>query len=297
MADRIIKLFVMESKKNLRTVDLSNWVGKVYIGNRKHVELIQQIPEIAKSTGLYFLLGKDIETDETYLYIGEADDVAHRIKQHSNSKNKEWFEEFIVFVSKDTDLTKAHVRYLEKSLYDLAKENLTTIKLKNNCCPSGSNLPDCDIAFMQEFQSNMVFVLNNLGLINFVKTQTKSSKTIEKNIFYLPLTQNRVDKDGNIIKARMIVTDNGYMVLRGSYVESEERAPSFKKHVYYKIRKKLEDDSMFERSDIKGLWKTKEDIPFKACSAAAAVIKNRATNGRAEWKLSDGTTLDEFERR
>ena len=55
MVDRLIKLFVMESKKNLRTVDLSNWVGKVYIGNRKHVDLIQEIPDLAKSTGLYFL--------------------------------------------------------------------------------------------------------------------------------------------------------------------------------------------------------------------------------------------------
>lgn len=27
------------------------------------------------------------------------------------------------------------------------------------------------------------------------------------------------------------------------------------------------------------------------------VVKNRATNGRAEWKLADGTTLDEFERK
>lgn len=130
MADKLIKLFVMESKKNLRTVDLSNWVGKVYIGDRRHIEIIQEMPEIAKSTGLYFLLGKNNELDETYLYIGEADDVANRIKQHANNKNKSWFEEFIVFVSKDMDLTKAHVRYLEKSLYDLAQENLTTIKLK-----------------------------------------------------------------------------------------------------------------------------------------------------------------------
>ena len=56
MADKLIKLFVMESMKNLKTVDLSNWVGN--IGNRKHVDLIQSIPEIAKSTGLYFLLAK-----------------------------------------------------------------------------------------------------------------------------------------------------------------------------------------------------------------------------------------------
>lgn len=95
----------------------------------------------------------------------------------------------------------------------------------------------------------------------------------------------------------MVVTGNGYLVLKNSYVESEERAPSFKKHIYFKLRKKLEKAGLFVNSDIEGLWKTKEDIPFNACSAAAAVIKNRATNGRKEWKLSDGTTPDEFERK
>lgn len=297
MTDKIIKLFIMESKKNLKTVDLSNWVGKIFIGNRKHIDIIQQIPEISKSTGIYFLLGKDVQTEESFLYIGEADDVANRIKQHSLSKKQAWFDEFIIFVSKDMDLTKAHVRYLEKSLYDLAKQNLTTITIKNSCSPPGSNLSDADIAYMKEFQNNMVFILNNLGVIDFVKTQDKNNKISSKDIFYLPLTQDRIDKNGNIAKARMIISENGYILLKNSYVESAERAPSFKNHIYYKIRKKLENDNLFINSDIKGLWVTKNDIPFKSCSAAAAVVKNRATNGRAEWKLSNNMTLDEFERK
>ena len=103
-------------------------------------------------------------------------------------------------------------------------------------------------------------------------------------------------KDSNVKEIRQA----HYVILEGKYGEKEYSASTvgieFVK-VPYNVEKELEDDSMFERSDIKGLWKTKEDIPFKACSAAAAVIKNRATNGRAEWKLSDGTTLDEFERR
>ena len=99
MTDKIIKLFIMESKKNLKTVDLSNWVGKIFIGNRKHIDIIQQIPEISKSTGIYFLLGKDVQTEESFLYIGEADDVANRIKQHSLSKKQAWFDEFIIFVT------------------------------------------------------------------------------------------------------------------------------------------------------------------------------------------------------
>ena len=299
MADKLLKLFVIESKKNLKTVDLSNWVGKVYIGNRKHIDIIQQIPEVSKSTGIYLLLGNDTQTNERFLYIGEADDIAQRIKQHSNDTKKDWFDEFIIFVSKDMDLTKAHVRYLEKSMYELSLKNLTTIKLKNSCCPPGSNLPEYDIAYMKEFQNNMIFILNNLGIIDFVKTNNNDCIKNEdnSNIFYLNLTQDRVDKSGNIIKAKLNITDNGYILLKDSYIESAERAPSLKKHIYYKLRKKLEEDNLFIESDIKGLWKTKEDIPFNSCSAAAAVVKNRATNGRTEWKLDSGVTLDEYERK
>ena len=299
MVDRCLKIFIDESRKNLKTIELLNWVGKIYIGNRKHIDIIQQIAELVQSTGIYLLLGNDTQTNERFLYIGEADEIAQRIKQHSNDKRKEWFEEFIVFVSTDKNLTKAHVRYLEKSMYELSLENLTTIKLKNGNNPPGSNLSEYDIAYMKEFQSNIIFILNNLNIIDFVKTNTSTCvKNIDNNnLFYLNLTQDRIDKNGNIIKAKLNITDNGYILLKGSYVESIERAPSFKKHIYYKLRKKLEEDNLFIESDIKGLWKTKEDIPFNSCSAAAAVVKNRATNGRTEWKLDSGVTLDEYERK
>ena len=39
----------------------------------------------------------------------------------------------------------------------------------------------------------------------------------------------------------------------------------------------------------------KEDVDFNSSSAAASVVKNRATNGPKEWKNSSGMTLDEFE--
>jgi len=162
-----IRLFVIESLKKLKTAELSNWVGKAYIGERKHSKLIQEIDELKNATGIYFLLSA--KDEEIRLYIGEADDSANRIKQHITNKDKDWFEKFIIFISKDSNLTKAHVRYLEKELYTLAKENLTTIKLENATSPPGSNLPNSDIADMDIFLENMIFVLNNLGIIDFAK--------------------------------------------------------------------------------------------------------------------------------
>lgn len=65
----------MESKKNLKTVDLLNWVGKVFIGNRKHIDIIQTISELSKNTGLYFLLGKDIQTEESHKNFGKRNTI------------------------------------------------------------------------------------------------------------------------------------------------------------------------------------------------------------------------------
>lgn len=38
-----------------------------------------------------------------------------------------------------------------------------------------------------------------------------------------------------------------------------------------------------------------DDIYFKSPSGASDVVKASATNGRIEWKLDNGKTLDEFE--
>ena len=299
MANDFIQLLIMQEHQNLKLAEASNWDGVAYIGKRKHVSSLSKIEQL-RNPGIYFLLGENNTTGEKTLYIGETENIANRFQTHSCDKKKEWFEDFIIFTSKKGDLNKAHVKYLEAVFIELAKENLTTINLDNSVnsnCKKDGKLQAFDLAKAEGFKEKMLFILNNLNLIDFVKTNKEKQDFKLKNIFYLALTKNRIDKNGEVVKAKMVITDNGYMLLKGSYVESEERAPSFKKHIYYKIRTKLENDNLFIKSDIDGLWVTKEDIPFKACSAAAAVVKNRATNGRAEWKLADGTTLDEFERK
>ena len=149
---------------------------------------------------------------------------------------------------------------------------------------------------MAIFENNMIFVLNNLGIIDFTKTveEKENLKQKKQEIFYLSLSQERQNPNGDVLQGKMLISDNGYVLLKGSYIESEPR-PSFITHNYYNLRQKLESSNCFKPSEIKDVLMTKEDIFFKSPSAAAAVVKNRATNGRAEWKLADGLNLDEFE--
>jgi len=292
MRGKTIKLYIMGEKyKNLKTAELSNWTGKAVIGERRHTKLIQDFEELSVP-GIYFLTSKSKLGIQTEIYIGEADEVNKRINNHFSQK--EWWDNFIIFISKDSNLTKAHVRFLEQAVYKIAKQNLTTLNLKNLSEPSGSKLPASDIDDMNDYLENMIFMLKNLGIVDFTIADEKMKTTKDKNVFYLNLTNDRIDKNGNILQAKMIITDSGYRLLKDSFIESKQRK-SFQGKSYELLRNKIEKNGLFENSEISGVLILKEDLDFDSPSASASVVKNRLTNGRKEWKLKDGTSLDNFE--
>lgn len=296
MHGRTIKLYIMGSEhKHLKTAELSNWTGLAYIGERKHIPIIQKFDDV-KNAGLYFLIKKECNESTTKLYIGETDNVAERIKSH---QEKDWWDSFVAFISKDSNLTKAHVRYLEKSLCNIAKRNSTTIELINSNGGPGSKLPESDKADMAIFEENIIFVLNNLNIIDFTTVNDKEEVAKEKTIgeiFYMNLNKNRIDESGNILNAKLIITDQGYKLLKGSYIETKENKSFFEHCISaYNLRKKLEKEGNFDKSEYQEVLVTNKDLYFKSPSAASDTVKNASTNGRTVWKLKDGTTLDEFE--
>ncbi len=291
MANEFIQLLIMDEYQKLKLVELSNWDGVAYLGNRKHIPLMQKIQEL-KNPGIYFLLGENVETGKKILYIGESENVANRFQSHVTSTEKEWFEDFIVFTSKKGDINKAHVKYLEASFIELAREILTTIDLDNSC---GSNtkkdnkLPRFDIAKAEGFKERIIFILNNLNLINFVSKENKekSGSVNDTNIFYMSLKRNNKDK-----QAKLIILDNGYQLLKGSYA-SKEIVPSFKGMSACNKREELIKQGLLaEKGDV---YVATEDIYFKSPSGASDIVAGSSSNGRIEWKLSDGTTLNDFE--
>ena len=112
--------------------------------------------ELAKP-GIYILSGTDPLSGAPSTYIGEAEVIRERLKQH---KAKEWVSA-IVFVSKDENLTKAHVRYLEgRLLAEAAQVGRFTLEQNQ---PGGSKLPEADRADMEAFLSYIRQLLPVLG--------------------------------------------------------------------------------------------------------------------------------------
>lgn len=160
-----IKLFLPTGdSQGLRTAEISNWSGIAIATPRTELKAFISRPELERS-GIYFLLGSDPESDETEVYIGEAETLKSRIKQHAE---KDFWIQVIVFTSKDENLTKAHCRYLESRVIQLA--------IAANRCKLGNaqlgkaKLPESDAADMEVFLERVQQLLPVLGTNLLVST-------------------------------------------------------------------------------------------------------------------------------
>ena len=282
-----------EDRKNLKTAELSNWTGKAYIGQRKHVQVLQTFEELS-TPGIYILISEVEDSYQKKVYIGEADEVNKRIEEQFRSKD--WWSDFVIFISKDTNLTKSHVRYLEKELYEISRKSQTTIEISNGNTPPGSKLPTSDTDDMKEFSENILFVLNNLGILDFTKKRVLNIEGVvkqnqESDIFYLSVPGIKGEKSR---EAMLKIIENTYKLLKGSCVRKDS-VNSFSSHNYAKLRKQLEIEGFFSLTDSESFYELAKDVDFTSPSAAAAVVRNSSMNGRKEWKLEGGQSLDEYE--
>lgn len=294
MDNECITLLIMNHYNGLKKATLDNWDGVAYIGERKHIPTLQKIEQLSYP-GIYFLIGSYKETNEKVLYVGKSNNLANRLQTHNSDHNKDWFESFVAFTSKNGDLNSSHAEYLEADFIELAQKNAGSITLDNSC---GSNvkkdgkLTDMYMPRVEGYKKKALVIINNLNLLEFMNTgEEKTPKQIPNGdiVFTMNLKRNNKDKT-----ASLEITENGYKLVKGSYVAKDE-APYFSGMSAYKKRNELIDKGLLQ--DIGDIYITTEDIYFKSPSGASDVVAGSSTNGRTEWKLKDGTTLNEYEQR
>jgi hypothetical protein len=273
-----VKIFLAEgSPTSVRTAELSNWTGKAVAGPRSKIEDILKRDE-ANNPGVYFLTGINPETGKNKVYIGEAEVIRKRVKGHME---KDFWKTIVFFVSKDENLTKAHIKYLEGKLIETAK-SVGRFELEN-AQASGSHLPESDAADMDIFLFRMEQLLPILGQ-EFLKPVVKHEAPKKSDLLFCEIKN---------IKAAGRQTDNGLVVLKGSEAVLEER-PSTQKYKYASnLRKTLLDENIVEEKS--GRLVFVSDYEFSSPSAAAAVIHGGQANGLTSWKDSKGVSLKKKE--
>ena len=275
---KTIKLFLIDGDPNGRmSCELSNWTGKAYKIPRIKVKECTDREDLT-NTGIYLLFGKD-EEGMDLVYIGEAETILRRLNQQLTQKD--FWNEAIVFISKDDNLNKAHIKYLENRLHDMAIV-ARRYKVENSLVPTQSSLSESDQAEMEEFIENVKLLVNTLGHKVFdVKRESKSKE--KQDVFILKANRG-ADAQGE-------PNTDGFLVLKGSKASNStvaSMAPGF-----FKLRQKLLIDGVLvENGDS---LEFSEDYIFSSPSTAAAILLGRNANGLIEWKLKSGLTLKKFE--
>ena len=209
MASATIRLFLPRGDaKSLRTAEISNWSGKAIAAPRTELEELLAREELGKA-GVYVLLGTDPQTNTPHAYIGEAEVIRDRIKQH---KSKEFWVSVIVITSNDENLTKAHVRYLEARLLDEAGQ-VKRFTLDQNSA-TGSKLPESDRGDMEVFLTRIRQLLPVLWTDILTPVGVSPARNAPVDVFYCQIK-------GLTAKGRR--SANGFVVFKGSMAVLKER--------------------------------------------------------------------------
>lgn len=279
MPSATLKIFlVFGDPKRLRTAELSNWTGKAVAGPRSEIEKILAREE-SENSGVYFLTGINPDTNKPAVYIGEAESMRDRIKGHLG---KDFWNHIVFFISKDENLTKAHIRFLEGRLIDIAKNAERAVLL--NSQGSGSKLPESDREDMEVFLEKMQQVLPALGVEVFVPTVSKEESQAKRELLTCKIKN---------LEATGYLTPNGIVVLSGSQAVMNERASAKKYPGVLAQRNNLIEENHLVQQGSHLIFK--KDVEFSSPSAAAAVIHGGSANGLIAWKTQDGKTLKELE--
>jgi hypothetical protein len=279
MASATIKIFLVHGDpKRLRTAELSNWTGKAVAGPRSEFEGVIGREE-SGSSGVYFLTGNDPESGKPAIYVGEAENIRDRVKAHLE---KDFWNQIVYFMSKDENLTKAHIRYLEGKLIEQARQANRALVINGQS--SGAKLPESDREDMEVFLEKIYQLLPVLGVELLVAAAGKAATDAEKEMLYCEIKG---------LKAKGRLTPNGFLVLKGSQAVLKERASSQKYPWPVNMRQRLKDEGVLSVS--KDHLAFTRDEEFSSPSAAAAVVHGGHANGLTAWKNKQGRTLKEIE--
>ena len=279
MTSATIKLFLPRGDaKSLRTAEISNWTGKAVAAPRTELDELLAREELEKA-GVYILIGSDPLTNAARAYIGEAEVIRDRLKQH---KTKEFWVSAIVFVSKDENLTKAHVRYLESRLLTEAAQ-IGRFTLEQNQA-GGSKLPESDREDMEVFLARIRQLLPVLGSDILAPITQSTAKAQPGGVLFCRIKG---------AEARGQRTANGFVIFHGSTAVLEER-PSAESYPYVVAQRNqlITDGTLIEKDDFLVFTK---DAEFSSPSAAAVAIHGGSANGLTAWKTKDGKSLKQLD--
>jgi hypothetical protein len=287
-----IRVYLADSTvTGIRYAELVNWTGHAIACPRNRLTELPNWPEAAKP-GVYFLFESRFGDSKPIAYIGESENVSQRLTSHD--RNKEFWSEVVIFTSKDENLTKAHIKYLESTLVALAKQ-ADRYQLENGNTPPESSLPRADRDAMKEFIENVRMVLGILGysiLEPILKSKPIADITASADtVSYVANPLNELTFSVRNLTAQGAATDEGFVIKKGSQLSKTNTDTMPGKLV--EIRDHLLKEGALEKQEYNLI--AKEDILLSSSSYAAAIVAGTRRGGPESWKAANGKSMKQIE--
>jgi len=183
-------------------------------------------------------------------------------------------------------VSASHAEYLEARLIQVTAQ-AGRVTLDNGTHPDFQRrrLPEADVANMEQFLANLRIILPVIGL-DMLKPQPKAvthtAQPVEER------TNGEVQfeirhKSG--VKATAVEEDGEFIVLEASEALTDM---GYVQQSYGGLKEKLIADGVLVPQDVPlgtGRLRFAKPWSFSSPSAAAAVVLDRNSNGRLEWKV------------
>jgi len=286
---RSLELFFIDGRpEGMLTAEVFNWTGHVLMTPRTMISEALKRQE-ARYTGVYMLIGE--QNGAPLAYIGEAEDVSDRIRNHD--ARKDWWTTAIIITSAANNLNKAHVRYLEARLIEEA-HSIGKIALENGNNPSRPGLSEAAQANMEAFLEYVLLVLPALRIDYLLRSTRPNVRRPEDSqttdgVVTFALVNARHD-----LRATARLDDGEFVVLAGSDARAGWEGRGSEEKGYAQLHAELVRTGVLAENGPKRLFTA--NYAFRSPSAAAAVVNGRPANGTIEWKVAGtGQTYKQWE--
>ena len=302
-----IRIYLADgSVSGIRHGEIVNWTGQAISCPRPRFPELRDWPETRKP-GVYFLFGTDDDSGQDAVYIGEAEVVLDRLASHISGKD--FWAEVIAFTSKDDNLTKGHVRYLESRIVQQAAAAGRYL-VKNSASPALPTLPRADRDAMEEYLEAVRVLLGVLGhrVLEPLLAAPSTAKAAPAGKPDVTPVEPAIQPSAPSLTAPVVATfrlndsrlsayasrtDEGLVVLEGAEASASEQSSLSESN--RAIRARLVQSGVMVPTG--AVLKFSRPHLFNSPSQAAAVLVGYSINGRDAWRLPDGTTYGAYEER
>ncbi len=276
----------------LRLASIHGRTGRVLAAPRRGLTRLLERPELGK-VGVYLLYGSNNPANSLQIraYVGEAENVRARLPQ--SAREREFWEQAVVISTNDDRLNRGHVRYLEARLI----EKIVSIgrgALDNGQRPTSANrsLSVADRTYMEQILLDLEVVLPMIGcdLLRPVPQASTIAARPSASAAASPEAAPPENSETPVrfeiqhrsgVRAFAVAQNGQFIVAQGSEALKDTELTNS----YATLKRNLVQQEVLALGAAPDRYVFTRDWAFSSVSAAAAVVLDRNSNGRVEWRL------------